>query len=56
MITKSLLEKIEANLPIIDQILNLFSIVNPQNKQLKYVGDISEEEREKILSSIKKIE
>lgn len=54
-ITHALLEKIEANLSIIDQILNLFSIVNPSNPDLPDKEDLSSEDKDRILASIKDI-
>lgn len=56
MITQALLEKIEANLGIIDQILNLFHIVNPKNKNLKDQSLISQQERATIIDSIKNLD
>ena len=52
MITQALLEKIEANLSIIDQILNLFHIVNLNNKNLKDTSLITQQERADIIRSI----
>ena len=52
MVTISLLEKVKENLPIIDQILNLFNIVNPDNDELVDRDFINDGDKQQILDSI----
>jgi len=55
-VTCALLEKIENNIQIFDQILNIFNIINPKNKALISKESLSKEQRTETLELIKTLE